>query len=402
VGGGSALAAAGRHFGTRTPLGATVRQGQPIADLQPVEVITIPIRDSDGVGLTDHELKRRISDATADAVRRADRVILHLVDNSKTGVVAPDCDFALALRTTYGSKVTVLVDACQFRLERRNLQRYLAHGFWVLITGSKFFTGPPFGGALLIPNCAAGDAGEAFPRGFADYFTRSEVPATLKNRAPALSPALNLGLLLRWTGALTEMSAFYTVPSARRTEILHTFRCQLADSMRATPELRLLDCPVPARWVDADDTLWDAQPTIFSFAVRDPRPNQHGQFMSLSDLRKIYYLLNRDCASQLPASATDAERQLAAQKCHIGQPVTMGRSAESGDTCALRMACGARLVYGITYDEGLGATQAERFQRELTDAQSVLKKVVLILEYWDFLSQEAGFNAIAAGPADRG
>ncbi|MBI3783804.1 MAG: hypothetical protein HY270_10405 [Deltaproteobacteria bacterium] len=400
VGGGTAHAAAGCHFGTRTPLGASVRQGQPITELDAVEVIRIPIRGSDGAALSDHDLKQSIRDATADAVQRADRVILHLVDNSKTGVIAPDFDFALALREAVGSKLTVLVDACQFRLERDNLRRYLAHGFWVLITGSKFFTGPPFGGALLIPNFNAAGGGQPFPSGFANYFTRSEVPAGLRNRAGALSPVLNLGLLLRWTGAIAEMNAFYTVPSERRTEILQTFRRQLVDSIRNTPELRLLDCPVPARSADADETLWDAQPTIFSFAVRGPRPEPADKMMSLSDLKTLYYLLNHDCAAQLPASATDAERQLAAQKCHIGQPVTIGRSARNGDTCALRMACGARLVYGITYDEGLGKTPAERFQRELTDAQSVLKKIVLLLKYWDFLSHDVGFNERACIPVE--
>ena len=400
VGGGTALAAAGRHFGKRTPLGAAVRQGDPIADLKAVEVISIPIRDGDGARLSEDELKERVSDAVRDAAQRADTVIVHLVDNSKTGVVAPPVDCAIALKTRFGDKVTVLVDACQFRLERTNLQRYLAHGFWVLITGSKFFTGPPLGGALLIPDFRSSGHGAPFARGFADYFTRGEVPRDLQGRAQNLSSAVNLGLLFRWTGALTEMRAFYTVPSERRTEILQTFRSQLVDSIRANADVRLLDCPVPHRWDDADTSLWDALATIFSFAVRDPRPDRSGTWMPLAELKKIYYLLNRDCSSHLPESAADGERQLAAQKCHIGQPVTIARASQTGMTSALRIACGARLVYGITHDNGLGKTPAERFQRELTDAQSVLKKVSLILKYWDSLCREEGFNEAASVPTE--
>ncbi len=400
VGSGTVQAAGGRHFGTRTPLGASVKQGSAISGLEAVEVISIPIRGNDGAKLGVGELRQRVSDATFDAVKRADNVILHLVDNSKTGIVAPDADLALELKKVYGSKVTVLVDAAQFRLERRNLQRYLAHGFWVLISGSKFFTGPPFGGALLIPDFKAGGDDAPFPAGFADYFTRSEVPREFHGRAHNLSTALNLGLLFRWTGAVKEMSSFYAVPSERRTEILQNFRSELVDSIRANPDLRLLDCPIPLRWQDADQKLWDAQPTIFSFAVRDPHPEKFGKAMPLSDLKKVYYLLNRDCSSHLPDSASGAERKLAAQKCHIGQPVTIARCAQTGDTNAMRIACGARLVYGITHDDGLGKTPPERFNRELTDAQSVLKKISLILKYWDCLQHEEGFNEAAAVPME--
>jgi len=400
VGGGTRLAAGGRHFGTHTPRGAAVRQGDPIAGLDPVEVISIPIRGADGLKLSEDDLKQRLGDATEDAVQRADTVIVHLVDNSKTGVVAPAAAFALALQKRFGNKLIVLVDACQFRLERKNLQRYLAHGFWVLITGSKFFTGPPFGGALLIPDFRGGGDCPPFPSGFADYFTRREVPRDLQGHAQNLSSGLNLGLLFRWTGALKEMSAFYAVPSGRRTEILQTFCSQLMDSIRANADLRLLACPVPHRWDDADTSLWDTLPTIFSFAVRDPRPDSWGMCMPLTELKKIYYLLNRDCASHLPESASDGERQLAAQKCHIGQPVTIADGSQSGNTSALRIACGARLVYGIAHDDGLGKTPVERFQRELTDARSVLKKVSLILKYWDSLRHEAGFNEGTSVPTE--
>jgi len=398
VGGGTGLAAEGRHFSTHTPRGAVVRPGDRIAGLDPVEVIPIPIRGGDGLELSEDDLKQRLSDAIEGAVQRADTVILHLVDNSKTGVVAPAADLALELQTKFGKKVTVLVDACQFRLERKNLQRYLAQGFWVLITGSKFFTGPPFGGALLIPDFRSSVDGPPFPSGFADYFTRSEVSRDLQGRAQNLSSALNLGLLFRWTGALKEMSSFYTVPSERRTEILQTFYSQLMDSLRANADLRLLECPVPRRWDDADASLWDTLPTIFSFAVRDP--DRSGMCMPLAELKKVYYLLNRDCSSHLPESASDGERQLARQKCHIGQPVTLARGSQLGHTSALRIACGARLVYGISHDDGLGKTPEERFQRELTDARSVLKKVSLILKYWDSLRHEEGFNGSTSVPTE--
>lgn len=392
VGTGTVLAAGGRHFSAHSPLGTSLRQGDPVQDIDAdsIEVISIPIRQEGGVGVAHKEVKQRIADAITKAAKTADNIILHVVDNTKTGVVAPDTDFVLALKKTFGSKLQIVVDACQFRLEKSNLHRYLAHGFCVLITGSKFFTGPPFCGALLIPGDVQTNAtNELFPSGFADYFTRSEVPPSLQARAQNLSSVLNLGLLFRWVGALNEMKNFYSVSSPQRTEILKTFRSELIESISGNPDLHLLECPSLHRWENADLSLWDALPTIFSFAVRDTNSNSK-KWLRIRELKKMYYLLNRDCSAELPISSPEKDRQLAAQRCHIGQPVTISRCKEDGETGALRIACGARLVYGITYDETLGNNPQTRFQRELTDAQTVLAKVSLILRYWENLCADGG------------
>ncbi len=388
VGTGTVLAAGGRHFSSHSPLGVTLRQGEPVLDVDAssIEVVSIPIRKNGSSSVAEKELKELLTAAITKAAETADNIILHIVDNTKTGVVAPDTDFVLALKKTVGEKLRVVVDACQFRLEKSNLHRYLSHGFCVLITGSKFFTGPPFCGALLIPaQVQSTSTKDPFPRGFADYFTRSEIPPSLQSRSQHLSSELNLGLLFRWVGALKEMKYFYSVSSPQRTEILQMFRSQLIASISANADLLLLECPPLHRWEHADQSLWDAHPTIFSFAVRDPNSMEENQWLQVRELKKIYYLLNRDCSIQLPKFAFENERSLAAQKCHIGQPVIISRCPGNGESGALRIACGARLVYGITYDESLGLTPQARFQRELTDAQTVLAKISLILKYWSNL-----------------
>lgn len=392
VGSGTVLAASGRHFSSRTPHGTKVKQGDAVADLDTdtIDVICIPIRRPDGTSLTAGEIRQSVADAINAAAPQADTILLHVVDNTKTGLVVPNVESVLALHARYGSKLCVVVDACQFRLEKTNLHRYLAHGFCILITGSKFFTGPPFCGAFLIPpqfNIASD--GAPLPRGFADYFTRSEVPPALQSQAQHLSAALNYGLLFRWIGALHEMRCFYSVPSPQRTAILQSFRSELIESIRRNPDLHLLESVIPDRWSDADQSLWDALPTIFSFAVRQPQSGDATRWLSIADLKTLYFLLNRDCTALLPTSAIEAERQLAAQRCHIGQPVTIARTQEHGETGALRIACGARLVYGITYDEALGHNPAERFQRELTDARTVLAKVSLIVKNWASFTRPA-------------
>ncbi|MBA4149464.1 MAG: hypothetical protein H0X66_15230 [Verrucomicrobia bacterium] len=385
VGSGTVHAAGGRHFGTRTPLGANVRQGETLTGLEAdsVDVVCIPIRERGGSRLTHEELKQRISKAVIEAARVADKVILHIVDNTKTGVVAPDAEFVLALKKDFGKRLLVVVDACQFRLEKANLHRYLAHGFCVLITGSKFFTGPPFCGALLVPSQfdITGDHAP-LPSGFSDYFTRNEVPEVLRSQAQHLSSALNFGLLFRWIGALKELKSFYSVASPDRTMILNTFRAGLISSIQENPDLDLIECEQPVRWHNADQTLWDTLPTIFSFAVKNRTSGNPDQWLSIGDLRTIYYLLNCDCGHKLPSSASEGDRQLASQRCHIGQPATIARCSQNGEIGALRIACGARLVYGIAHDLTLGKTSQERFDRELTDARTVLAKISLILRYW--------------------
>ncbi len=399
LGTGTVLAAGGRHFSTRSPLGVDLHPGGAVAGVENVEVVTIPVRGGDGAIRSAEELQQHLRAVVVAAAPLAGPIILHLVDNSKTGVVAPGLDFVCALQADFPGRLQVLVDACQFRIERENLQRYLAHGFWVLITGSKFFTGPPFGAALLIPNFQTRGHAPSLPSGFGDYFTRSEVPPGLRDRARNLPAVLNLGLLFRWAGALQEMEAFYSVPKARRSSVQMEFGQELTACLRANPDLRFLAGPRPRRWPDADPTLWDTVPTIFSFAVRDPGAATPGQWMPLAELRKVYYLLNRDCSGQFPASATPAERALGAQKCHLGQPVLLARGPENGEISVLRIATGARLVYRIEYDLVLGATPPERYQMELAYARTLLQKISLLLKYWDCLRHEEGFNPAESRPA---
>ena len=72
----------------------------------------------------------------------------------------------------------MVVDACQLRSEAENIRKYAALGFLTLVTGSKFYCGPPFCGAVLFPPAALAEleAGhDHLPPGFQDYFTRHEV-----------------------------------------------------------------------------------------------------------------------------------------------------------------------------------------------------------------------------------
>ncbi|SAY46840.1 hypothetical protein KRIGEM_03199 [Komagataeibacter rhaeticus] len=73
---------------------------------------------------------------------------------SSTGLVAPGraaLGHAGARQAGEACAADGVVDACQARLDPLRVRAYLDMGWMVMVTGSKFCTGPPFCGALLLP-----------------------------------------------------------------------------------------------------------------------------------------------------------------------------------------------------------------------------------------------------------
>ena len=161
---------------------------------------------------------RRLAYAAVDAGRA---VLLHRLDSSKTGGSGLTGVVASQIMTSAPARIVVLVDCCQLRCSRRRIRRYLAQGFMVAITGSKFFGGPPFSGALLLPpRIFRRIGGLALPDGLSAYSSRLDWPPSLRERSAVtwMSDA-NLGLGLRWIAALDEMERFYAIrrPSGARS-----------------------------------------------------------------------------------------------------------------------------------------------------------------------------------------
>lgn len=214
------------------------------------------------------------------------------------------------------------------RLGRARLRRYLERGYIVIVTGSKFFTGPPFSGALLVPATFAGrlDAATAIPAGLLEYSSCSDWPQTwsvLRSRFPVRT---NFGQWLRWEAAIEEIGAYYRVPDQFRLTALTTFGAAVERLLVASPSLDLL--PRQKRPLDAADEEL-AQRTIFSFVIR------RGEgIRSLGECRTLY----RALAGNI--SAGDVRPVV--NPCLIGQPVALGR--DPSPPAALRISAGARLV----------------------------------------------------------
>jgi hypothetical protein len=369
TGRGVPMAARGAHFAINTARGEDVIQESCIAGFRPdTAVANVLLRHAAG-GL------RPVADVEAEVIGEIDsglaggfRILLHGLDLSKTGMLAPGPAFLAKLRAVYGKKFDIVIDACQARLSPASLRAYLALDAVVLVTGSKFFTGPPFAGAAIVPPAIAARLQTgALPEGLDAYFGRDEFPAACA--AAAHLPATgNYGLALRWHAALAEMRAFFAVPLARRDTILAAFNDTVTRKIAENPALVLLPRPELRR--GETDEPWERMRTILTFALRCPR--DPARFLTPVEARAVYVWLNADLSGFFPGA-----EEIAARICHIGQPVSLPQAGAEGAQGVLRVSAGARLISGEPSHDRL--PEAVRMARELADLAVVFDKIGLIL-----------------------
>ena len=377
-GSGVPQAAAGRHFSSVTARGIAVAKGGMIDGVPAsLEVASVPVRTAAGLPRAAAEIASDCAGQTAAAVAGGRRVLFHVLDQSKTGLLAPDP--AGAGWPVRSGAVDVIVDACQARLTAAAVRGYLEQGAMVLLTGSKFFTGPPFAGALLIPAAIAPrlDDTRNWPAGFTDYFGATAGAAG----GWPFPEGTNFSIALRWHAALAEMAAFAAVGAAEVAVILGRIGSRIETAIKANPDLVWHEPPALDRRHGPDG--WDRLPTIFLFSVR--APGEGGgegprRLLDASEARQVYIWLNADLSDLLPAGSCDADRRLAARFIHIGQPVAL--AAAGGSVAgALRLCIGARLVSGEYSHRHL--EPESRIEREIADALAVLEKTSLIVRHFE-------------------
>jgi len=372
------LSAAGRHYGATTPTGEAVTVGEPVdsASAARTEVVAIPLRDARGELLAEGEVTAAVEQAVARALAAGRRVLLHRLDSSKTGLMAPAAGVLESLGARHPGAVECVIDASQWRLGAAALAAYLEQGAMVIVTGSKFFTGPPFAGALLVPAALARRLqaiGEtALPAGFGLYSERHCWPDDWQSFCRALAPRVEPGLLLRWWAALWQIEAFQRAPASWARRVLGHFMAELRATLSAAPEFRLIPTAPPVRPAAADG--WDSLETIFTFELW---PAGADRPLDQASLQRLYHWLNRDLSAALPPDASDEERELAALCGHIGQPVLLGTVAEG--RCGLRLAAGARLVSESYQAECQDGSGWAHLAGEIADARRVLDKCRLLL-----------------------
>jgi glutamate/tyrosine decarboxylase-like PLP-dependent enzyme len=364
TGSGVQHSALGRHFSPQTPQGTEVASGAALAGLHEAAIglNTVEIRNRQGKPRHLAEIDAAVERLALDALRTGAHCLIHVLDCSKTGLQAPSFDLARRLRERHAGRVGIVVDACQMRLGKAQLRAYLAAGFMVQITGSKFYMGPPFAGALLVPReiAARVPTMSPLPASLGAYFSRLEWPSAWAGLTAGLSATANLGLLLRWQAALAEMEAFNRVPDRLRIETMTALAQALQAGIAACDALVL---------VAAQPTAPDWPPSIFAVQVLRRNADGYATPLSMAALKELHVLLNEDLSDR----AGGAERETAAVPCHIGQPVKIG-----ADGAALRLCIGARQIVEVAAPSDLGASFEERLACQIARLRLALRKLELV------------------------
>lgn len=371
TGSGTAYTSRGQNFSSRTAQGKSVAKGTPIEGLADgVASLGISMFAQDGTIRSASEIDAAVIEAVAGQIRLGRKIVLQTMDSSKLGWRAPSDGCLHYLGYRWPLAVQIVVDACQMRIGRPRIQEYLNRGYIVLVTGSKFFTGPAFSGASLFGTALADRiaAWTTLPDGIADYTTRFDLPLHWSFAREALPAAPNFGQWLRWEAALEEMRAYYALPASYRRSALKRLAEAVPAMIASSQHLELMA---------GQDTLAEALddeemscPTIFPFFVL-----RGGRRLDLDEMTNIYHALNRDLSAALLDEATEAERSLASTPCHIGQPVKL--PAAGGAKTVLRIGVGARLLSESWSDD---APTAEGNLNAVVDrVGTVVRKIDLIV-----------------------
>ena len=368
TGSGTIHTARGHHFGAMTASGLVVRKDGAVAGLTGAS-LALPLLEAGT------EIAMR-ADADAAVLRAVEvtialgaPVLLQIMDASKLGWRAPSAACLDEIARRWPRKVQVVVDACQARLGRGRLRSYLDRGYMVLITGSKFFGGPAFSGALLLPKGLSRslDCIEGIVPGIFNYAGRCDWPMAWTALRSRFDRRSNFGQWLRWEAALSEIGSYYSEPRAFRAKVLAELAAGIDSMIALSPSLRSVSAATGTAGVDDEEF---AQTTIFPFMLlRDGKP------VSTAETRAIHRALARDMNEEIGGSAADC--QVGAQRCLIGQPVRLERQ-DRASQAVLRVCVGARLV---TEAWSPDAAEAQRnVQIVLDRIAHVLVKIELLLD----------------------
>jgi hypothetical protein len=390
IGSGTAYAAKGQHFDTLTSTGNTVRKGEPLNDFPShlVDISFLELHHDNGKLKSMDELDTSLEEMVQQPLLTGKQILIHLLDCSKTGLEGPGFEKIQQLQKKNPRQIHVVVDAAQMRIGNSALHRYLDTGFMVLISGSKFFTGPPFSGALLIPQAIGKQVHDykPIPNGLADYSSLHELDPLFHHLAEQrLSSKVNYGLILRWHAAIWEMKAFNTVHAQDRYLTLSQFSSCVTKMIEDNPDLERVMIPPHFRAKQELEQCWDQLPSIFTFVAYKRNPDKRSCPLDNDQAHFAYQCINQDVSHFLPVQASDREYELARKHCHIGQPVCL-HDNDGNCVGGLRISAGARLVSGVQFDYAFGNTPAERLETEIRTVGIALSKLSVILKYWDVLN----------------
>jgi hypothetical protein len=339
--GGSVVAALGGQVGPTAALRAAMTAPNLEAALMQPQIMTAPSRAVDGTLRPAHQIDEEVAAIASAAARVGRRVLLVIMDVSKTGLISPSVACAQDLKQRFPEQVEVMVDACQLRLAPETLAAYLRQDFMVAITGSKFMTGPAFSAALLVPQGAAERMQAArAPRALATLCLEGELPEGWRN-APELKARANFGLVLRWEAALEEMRRFAALPPKAVTGFFGEFAAAVGERLAEDEAFESAPVRPLERTGLGVAPSWDRTQTIFPFFLR-----RGGRVMPPLETLAVQRLMTVDLGDW-------AGWDVARRRIELGQPVYCGKRGGT-DLSAVRLCLSARLAADALAPGGCG------------------------------------------------
>lgn len=372
TGSGVPLALSGRHFSDRTALNFNVRKGEPIAGFQPAEVVSISLRDDQGKLKPTNEVDGEVESAISRALDQGNQPVLHIMDQSKLGYSAPSPSFLYQLEDKYGDSVLKMVDNSQLRMDQEDIRSYIERNYLMTITGSKYFTGPPFSGALIIPRKYTlqwAAVNNTLPEGLEQYNCKNESPPSWE-LGRNLPERLNLGLYMRWYSALVEIERYYATPISLRYLGIEMFCNHVSIVIDQAPFLVPLEENMTPPPSDGHHLLKNRR-TIFPFYVK-----KKDKILDQKEVTRLYKLLNEDLTDHPKFAQYELDR-IASQPCHIGQPVNI-MDQNGHPSGVVRISLGARVISESWKDQDV-SIYFQKIEEQMNQVDIIVRKIEFLL-----------------------
>lgn len=378
VGSGCLFSQAGQYFAGRTALGLDVEKGAhlPGFEAERIAVATLRARTDEGPVRGEGDYSAMLLEAAGAAIENGARPLVHIIHRSKTGIVTPSMAAIDALLAAYADGVDLVVDACQGRISPATIDAYLSRGAGVFLTGSKFIGGPPFSAWMLVPPRLAArmKSGTQAPKGLAHFFARGDAPAGWADLDAILPAKTNFGLLLRLEAGLFELERLLAMPMERVDAVIAAFGSAMRGLSAAMP-FRLIEGGVddPAAG-DHRNQGAPAHPLdrkmLYVIELTDSH-TASGKPLSVEQAREVYRGLYTDISGEFE----DAwDKLVAAEICHLGQPVKCLKYADGEWAPTLRLSLSAPQIF-----EMIGLDPDRLVKRFTADIERIAAKIRLVI-----------------------
>jgi hypothetical protein len=375
TGSGVPAALKGCHFENTTALNHPVKKGDRIEGFKDVDLIEIFSKDENGDVKSSSQLDGEVYNAVAETNRSGRHVVLHVMDQSKLGYRSPSEKMIESLKALDNISMQIIVDGSQLRLDPEDVQKYLNKGYIVTITGSKFFTGPPYSGALIIPKSVSKSiesVKKKLPEGLNNYYNYMDWPKSWYC-SKDLSTGFNYGSYMRWNAAIVEMKRYYKTPILYRNLGIEMFCNFVEASINEAPFLSPLfgDESKIDKTTNGAFGLRNIR-TIFPFFIL-----LNDEVLTVDQVKKLYILLNSNLSHHFKGSSLEIIR-LAAKKCHIGQAVN-AKYANDIQSAVLRISLGARVISESWVNRDI-SLYFRNIEAQMNQITFIIKKIELILD----------------------